>query len=890
MPDSFENSFQGSKQNRYFPLLLAAAIFFMSLAITYVLWNGAQSVAKRNLQTEFDFRVQEMTDVIVHRMAAYEQVLLGTRGFFTSSERVTRAEFSSYVSSLQLEELFPGIQGVALSELIPKAKLNRHIALMRKQGFPEYTVNPYGDREVYTAITVIEPFNEMNRRAFGFDMFSEPTRRDAMERARDTGNAALSGKVTLVQEGDEQAQPGFLMYVPVYKNGASVNSVELRRANIISWVYAPFRMHDFMEGLGGTRSPDVQLSIYDGESFSPEACIYGCGRLGFNSSLFKTIANVDIAGHAWTMDFVSTPEFQKRMQSERPQFIAVSGTGLSMLLALLVWLLATRRNRAYALAHEMTRQLKESEFRWKYALEGAGDGVWDWNRKQNTARVSKRWKQMLGYEDHDIEDELEVWGKLVHPEEVRHVEEKWNCFVEGKDQVLSTEFRMRCKDGSWKWIHSRGAAVNRDEKGRVMRAIGTHADITARKDAERLELERTRALNEARDSLRHAQKLEAVGKLTGGVAHDFNNVLQIISGNIQLLQFLLSGNKEVEKRLQNMLGAVDRGSKLSSQLLAFARRQPLQPAVVNLYAVIQNMDDLLHRALGASIQLQVKACEGLWNTFVDPSQLENVILNLVINARDAMPEGGTLLIKLENTELKNKFANLPQEVAAGDYVLLCICDTGTGMSPEVLEQVFEPFFTTKPAGEGTGLGLSMAYGFVKQSGGHIQIESEVGKGTLIRIYLPRSLQEAMPRPALKTEPAAGGRETILVVEDDLDVQTTVIGMLKILGYHVLAAENGDRALEIIKSNPGIDLLFSDVVMPGALSAPELAKQARQIQPHIAVLFTSGYTRNALVSGGRLEEGVQLLSKPYTHTQLAQRIRQVLSQQDRQNLGKKTAMS
>jgi PAS domain S-box-containing protein len=497
---------------------------------------------------------------------------------------------------------------------------------------------------------------------------------------------------------------------------------------------------------------------------------------------------------------------------------------------------------------------------------------------------------MLGYEEHDIEDEIEVWGELVHPEDVRHVEEKWNCFVEGKDQVLSTEFRMRCKDGGWKWIHSRGAAVNRDEKGHVMRAIGTHSDITVRKEAERLELERTRALNEARDSLRHAQKLEAVGKLTGGVAHDFNNVLQIISGNIQLLQFLLSGNEEVEKRLQNMLGAVDRGSKLSSQLLAFARRQPLQPAVVNLYTVMRNMDDLLHRALGASIQLQVKVCDGLWNTFVDPSQLENVILNLVINARDAMPDGGTLLIELENTELKNKFSNLPQEVVAGDYVLLCISDTGTGMSPEVLEQVFEPFFTTKPAGEGTGLGLSMAYGFVKQSGGHIQIESEPGKGTIIRIYLPRSLQEAKPRPALKTEQATGGHETVLVVEDDLDVRTTVIGMLKILGYHVLAAESGDRALEIIKNNPAIDLLFSDVVMPGALSAPELAKQARQIQPHIAVLFTSGYTRNALVSGGRLEEGVQLLSKPYTHTQLAQRIRQVLSQQDRQNLGKKTAMS
>jgi CheY-like chemotaxis protein len=288
----------------------------------------------------------------------------------------------------------------------------------------------------------------------------------------------------------------------------------------------------------------------------------------------------------------------------------------------------------------------------------------------------------------------------------------------------------------------------------------------------------------------------------------------------------------------------------------------------------------LHRALGASIELKVKACEGLWNIFADPSQLENVILNLVINARDAMSDGGTLLIELDNTVLQSKFANLPQEVVPGDYVLLSISDTGTGMVPDVLEQVFEPFFTTKPAGEGTGLGLSMAYGFVKQSGGHIQIESAPGTGTTIRIYLPRSMQEEVSTPLPKAETVTGGSETILVVEDDLDVQTTVLGVLKTLGYTVLAAENADRALQIIKSGVKIDALFSDVVMPGNLSAPELAKQAKLIRPNIAVLFTSGYTRNALVNGGRLEEGVQLLSKPYTRDQLAEKIRQVLQQQDR----------
>ncbi|MGV3742771.1 MAG: CHASE domain-containing protein, partial [Burkholderiaceae bacterium] len=758
MPDS-EIALPRSRHSRHFPLLLAGILFFILLAITYGLWSSAQLNAKKSLQTDFAFQAQEMTDVIVQRMAAYEQVLLGTRGFLTSSEFVTRSEFHSYVASLQLEELFPGVQGVGLAEIVSKADLYDHTEAIRRQGFPDYSIRPENERESYTSITLIEPFNEMNQRAFGYDMFSDPIRREAMERARDTGSAALSAAVTLVQESDAEAQPGFLMYVPVYRKGAPLDSVDARRANILGWVYAPFRMNDFMEGLGSDYSPDLQLTIYDGESFSADRCIYGCGRVSFSASPFETSANIDIAGHTWTMDFVSTPRFQQRMTSERPKFIAISGVALSLLLAFLVWLLTTGTNRAYALALEMTRQLKESEFRWKYALEGAGDGVWDWDREHNITKFSKRWKQMLGYDDQELRSDPQEWRRLIHAEDAGRVLEKWNAFCAGIDQVYSDEYRMQCKDFSWKWIHSRGAAVNRDESGKVLRAIGTHSDISARKEAERLELERTRALNEARDSLRHAQKLEAVGKLTGGVAHDFNNVLQIISGNIQLLQFMLAGNDEVETRLKGMLAAVDRGSKLSSQLLAFARRQPLQPAVINLNTILQNMDDLLHRALGPSIDLQVKVCEGLWNTFADPSQLENVILNMVINARDAMPEGGTLRIEMHNTTLQSKFDNLPQEVVPGDYVLLSIADTGIGMSPEVLEQVFEPFFTTKPAGEGTGLGLSMAYGFVKQSGGHIQIESKPGKGTSIRIYLPRSTQEESPRSAPKAGPVAGGNET-----------------------------------------------------------------------------------------------------------------------------------
>ena len=402
-------------------------------------------------------------------------------------------------------------------------------------------------------------------------------------------------------------------------------------------------------------------------------------------------------------------------------------------------------------------------------------------------------------------------------------------------------------------------------------------DVSERKVAQRLEAERTQALDEARSALQHAQRLEAVGKLTGGIAHDFNNVLHIIGGNVQLMQNMSSGNERMQQRLKSMQSAVDRGAKLSSQLLSFARRQPLQPVVVNLQRTLQGMDDLLQRALGESVQIRFETDDELWNTQVDRGQLENVVLNLAINARDAMPEGGTLTIALHNATVGPENVRRMVDVAAGDYVRLSVTDTGTGMSPEVRAVAFEPFFTTKPVGQGTGLGLSMAYGFVKQSGGHIQLDSEPGAGTSVLIYLPRSGQSEAPARIVKEVAPIGGNETILVVEDDPDVRNTAGNTLRELGYQVLYAEDGESALRFISGGIAIDLLFTDVVMPGPVSSIELAARAKELLPSVAVLFTSGYTRNALTTDGRLDEGVKLLGKPYRREELAMKIREVLSE-------------
>jgi PAS domain S-box-containing protein len=399
-------------------------------------------------------------------------------------------------------------------------------------------------------------------------------------------------------------------------------------------------------------------------------------------------------------------------------------------------------------------------------------------------------------------------------------------------------------------------------------------------ELESLVAARTAELSRAHAALNRSQKLEAIGKLTGGVAHDFNNILQVIGGNLQLLQATLPAQPALPlgrsgRYVESALSAVQRGAKLSSQLLAYARRQPLQPSLINPSRVLTEMDDMLRRVLGETIEIEMIRAGGLWNTVADPHQLENVLLNLAINARDAMPNGGKLTLEIGNAMLDDSYAEQEPDIQPGQYLMFAISDTGVGMGAETIERACEPFFTTKPEGQGTGLGLSMAYGFVKQTGGHLKIYSEVGIGTTVKLYFPRSHEAEKAASPVAADPLRGGAETVLVVEDDMAVQATVVEMLGSMGYRVLKADNADSALGILKSGLPIDLLFTDVVMPGQLRSPELARQAKLLHPGIAVLFTSGYTQNAIVHGGRLDPGVELLSKPYGREQLAKKVRSVL---------------
>lgn len=539
------------------------------------------------------------------------------------------------------------------------------------------------------------------------------------------------------------------------------------------------------------------------------------------------------------------------------------------------------------LRREATRDLRESEARFRNMANHAPVMMWISTPEAEFDYLNQPWCEFTGQ---TLDEAIGVGAWAALHDEDRESARQAFLDAHAERRPFRAEYRVRTAGGDHRWVLS--AAVPRfGDDGKFLGYIGSIIDISDRKEAEQILREANVVLERrvaaaiaerlhTEAQLRQAQKMEAIGKLTGGVAHDFNNVLQVIAGNLQLLSRDVSGNLRAEQRLQTAVAATARGSRLASQLLAFGRRQPLSPKTVNLGRLIRGIDDMLRRSLGESVEIETVITGGLWNTFVDTVQVENALLNLAINARDAMQGHGKLTIEAGNAFLDDVYVARHPDVTPGQYVMVAVTDTGCGIPAELLERVFEPFFTTKPEGRGTGLGLSMVYGFVKQSGGHIKIYSELEQGTTVRLYLPRARQPEDIETEVETGPITGGTETILVVEDDEDVRGTVVDLLSELGYRVLRAKDAQSALAIVESGVPIDLVFTDVVMPGPLDSPELARRARERLPNIAVLFTSGYTDNAIVHGGRLDDGVDLLSKPYSREALARKIRHVLRHQVR----------
>ncbi|MDR5817106.1 MULTISPECIES: ATP-binding protein [unclassified Caballeronia] len=541
---------------------------------------------------------------------------------------------------------------------------------------------------------------------------------------------------------------------------------------------------------------------------------------------------------------------------------------------------------------ERTRAEAEAAFRaaderLQLALNsGAVLGTFVWEIQHNRVKGDERFARTFLFSLEQVTAGLPIERafEIIHPDDVERITSLIARTVR-ENTSYRAEYRIRTAESGWTWIMASGRCEY-DETGRPMRFPGVIIDIHDRKVAEEKLRELTHDLEDkiaeavaARTAveaqLRQSLKMEALGAMTGGVAHDFNNTLQAISGNLQLLQYLPPADKRVPERLQAAMDAVQRGAKLASQLLSFARRQPQSPVVINPRRLFDELRELLQHAVGASVTIGTMIVDEPWNFCVDRNQLENALLNLAINARDAMRGDGKFMLASSN-EVLDAAACEGKELRPGEYVRLSASDTGTGMPPEVLERAFEPFFTTKPEGHGTGLGLSMVFGFVKQSGGHIAVSSTVDVGTTVDIFFPRSHDDetAMPRAdALMTQTSGA---TVLVVDDDASVLSSTVAILEVMRYTVLRAANGDAAMSVLESGVHVDLILTDVVMPGKVSCADLAEWAFSQTRPVPVIYASGYTRDMISRDSVLRPNVTLLNKPYRAETLAREIAAALN--------------
>jgi PAS domain S-box-containing protein len=982
----------------------AALVLIASLGVTAVVFTASRSAAEAEGRIRFDFATSRIAAAVGSRLGDYIQVLWGGVGLFAAEPDIRDPQWQAYFEAIRLPERLPGIRSVAyLRHLLPSDKA-AHEQAVREQGMPDYSVWPEGEREAYAALTYIAPFDPQRQRVFGFDSLSEPVRRAGVERARDSGTAAMSGQLRLVSQVPGREPVGFTIYLPIYRAGAPVGTVAERRVALTGIVAGSFRVAAFMRDALTRLSdaPILPIEVYDGSTTEPAALIYRSEdwtpehEPAAGAAPATVLVTQIVAGRPWTFRF-RAPDLAAAPDQQRPAILLAGGVLASLLASSMVFILLLNRAQAVEanrmLSADVARretveaQLRESEAKFRLLFANSPLPMWAWDRatlrflEVNNAAIVKygysraefdtmRLTDIRPAEDlphlmdrlsreprsdprtfesrHKLRDgriidveitahDIELGGRpavlvVAHDigeskrarEALRESEQMARGIIDaaldGFVQIDQTgnivEWNPRA-EAIFGWSREDAVGMPFDTfialaderlhyRNRFVHAArnrantpGARLEVDAlRRDGGKIRVEVTvttlaqrrgylsncfvRDLTEkiaAEEQLRQAQKMEAVGKLTGGIAHDFNNILTVITGTIEILAEAVADRPKLSAVARMIEEAAERGAALTRHLLAFARKQPLQPCPTDVNALVVDAARLFEPALGEDVEIAVLPQADAWRALVDPSQLTTSLLNLAVNARDAMPGGGKLTLETGNVMLDEHYADSNADVRPGPYVRIAVSDTGTGIPTAIQDKVFEPFFTTKEVGKGTGLGLSMVYGFVKQSGGHIKLYSEEGRGTTVNLYLPRA--QAAPQPGEKvvaTAPLAGGWESILVVEDDALVRDYVIAQLASLGYRTCAAVNAAEALALVDAGEHFDLLFTDVIMPGGMNGKELAEAIAARRGPVKVLFTAGYTENSVVHHGRLDAGVTLLSKPYRKTELASRVREILDRE------------
>jgi PAS domain S-box-containing protein len=850
-------------------LLLPWLVLAISLAATHQLWRNGQNQVRQERQIQFDFRVRETLKLIEQRILAYEQVLRGVQGLFSASQSVDRGEFHQYAAALRLEEHYPGIQGVGFSLWIPAEQKAQHLAAMRKEGFADYAIKPDGQRDTYTSIVYLEPFAGRNLRAFGYDMYSEPVRRAALEKARDSGMAAMSGKVQLLQETDTKTQAGFLLYLPVYRNGQPHSDLAERRANLWGWAYAPFRMDDLMAGLFGEREGDLALRIYDGNGMeaadlSEERLMYDSGK-GQLATPFRHVESLKLLDHYWTVEVSALPAFLNQEQQNRPQVLAVAGTGISALLFACVWILATARRQALKLAHSMNRALIASEARARQiatVVEQGPASVVITDLSAYILYANQRFCEITGYTLKEVLGQKPniLKSGLTPPATFR---ELWQTITRG--EAWHGEFLNRKKNGE---IYPEEAYIApvKDEQGRIVNYAAIKLDISQRKQME----ETLRQAKLAADGANRAKS-----EFLANMSHEIRTPMNAIIG---LSQLALGHTQDARllDYLNKIFGASQSLLGILNDILDYSK---VEAGRLSIETAPFDLDDILEQ-LHTLFGLRAEEKQLDWRQEIAPEvprqlqgdelRLRQVLANLLGNAVK-FTEQGSVILRIGVVEQDDRQARLAFSVE----------DSGIGMSEEQIAQLFQPFMQADGSISrrfgGTGLGLAISRELLRLMGGDISVASSPGQGSTFRFELAFGLGESAAPRRRSTNPAVAGLagRHILVAEDNPLNQQVVKEMLELHGMRATLADNGREALQALEQNH-FDAVLMDVHMP-EIDGLEATQHLRR-QPRWQHLPVIALTADAMVDERQrcLDAGMDdFLSKPVNLEQLTSMLSQKL---------------